>query len=103
MSHEDGKDGYAQSETNVASDPVAFAFDFEELATHRSPAYGYEGKCDSDDGEKVEHQLGRVVGGRLWKRSSCMVGTAEAGRGFLREGVVMTAISCRSVMEVRGT
>ena len=49
-------------------------------------------------------QLGRVLGGiRLVKRSSCRLGTEAAGRGLRREGLVMTARSWRSVMEVRGT
>ena len=92
------------SASRLAGDPVAMAFDFEELTAICSAAYGDEGESNKARTGKASIQLGRVLGGmRLSKRSSCMEGTEAAGRGLRREGVVMTAMSWSSVMEVRGT
>jgi hypothetical protein len=46
------EDYYACQQADMAGDTVSLALDFEELAAGCSPAYGDEGKGESDDGKE---------------------------------------------------
>ncbi len=67
--------------------------------------YRAEGEpTGKDEMQDLSLRLGRMLGGRgALKSSFCRLGAVGAGRGFLREGVVMTAMSWRSAMAARGT